>query len=728
MSFRLRCLWPGLIIFLAACQPVSSPGPESAATTPDLLPLDSSIVTGQLDNGLTYYIRPNRKPENRVELRLVVNAGSILEREDQQGLAHLVEHMAFNGTTHFPKQKLVDYLERIGMRFGADVNAYTSFDETVYMLEVPTEEETYIDTGLQVLRDWAGDVAFEPEEVDKERGVVKEEWRLGRGADARLRDKTLPVMVKDSRYAVRLPIGQPEVLDTARYETLTDFYHTWYRPDLMAVVVVGTIDPGRMESAIRMLFSDLKNPDPEKPRVLYPVPDHDEPLTVVATDPEAAYTVLQWIVKQPSREQGSRESYVSDLRERLFTSMFSNRLDELRQKPDSPFLYSYTAAGPLVRTKDAFQLVTLVKEGKIESALETLAREVERVRRYGFTATEFERAKKKMIRSYEQALKEADKTESRSLAAELIRHFLTAEPVPGIAYETALVKEVLPRLTLEEVNALADQLMSRKNTVLAVTGMDKAGLTYPAGDELLAVRERVLAESIDPYVDRVSEAPLVAYLPPGGSIVAEDRIDAIDAYVWTCANGVRVCAKPTDFKNDQILFTAFSPGGGSLVPDDRFIQAVYATGIVTAGGAGTFDRIQLEKKLSGKVVSVRPYMDDLWEGFEGSSSREDLTTLFQLIWLYGTEPRKDSTAFLSYRQRVLDVVSHHHLQPEAAYRDSITALVNGHHIRARFPSEEDIRSLDLDQAFQIYRDRFADFDDFTFVFVGSFDPDTLRTL
>ncbi|MFQ6613287.1 MAG: M16 family metallopeptidase [Fidelibacterota bacterium] len=717
------------ILWFSACRPpVTAPAPAPIQETSSaILPLDSAVVSGTLENGLTYFIRRNEKPENRVELRLAVNAGSILEDNDQQGLAHLTEHMAFNGTTHFPKQKLVDYLERIGMRFGADVNAYTSFDETVYMLEVPTEEASYIDTGFQVLRDWAGELLFEPEEVDKERGVVKEEWRLGRGANARMRDIELPVILKGSRYAERLPIGKPAIIDTAHYETLRRFYRDWYRPDLMAVIAVGSIEPRKIETLIRDRFSDLQNPAEERKRVFYPVPDHEATLAVTATDKEAQYTSVTLMVKQAPRDQRLRETYEYQLRTQLFSSMLNARLDELRQQADPPFLYSYVTASSLVRTKDAIQIGAIVNEDGVRRGLETLIREAERVRRFGFTDTEFERAKTRIIRSYEQSLKEREKTKSRSLASELIRHFLTDEPAPGIAYETQLVMDYFATLDLEEINTLAEDLFHRKNTVISVDGPEKENLVYPTDQELIALRDQVTGEELTPYRDQVSSAPLVTDTPAPGKVVEETRIEALNLIRWKLSNGITVYAKPTDFKNDQILFNAFSPGGNSLVPDNQYLNARYAPDLVMAGGVGNYSQIQLKKKLAGKVVSVSPYIGELWEGFRGSSSQEDLETLFQLIWLYGTQPRKDSTAFLSYRQRQESFLKNRSARPESAFSDSVRALVSGHHFRSRPMTAEDVEHLNLDESIRIYRDRFADFSDFTFVFVGSFDPAVLRS-
>jgi len=720
-GFLLAVLW------IVACHPPISV-PSSSVSQDEKLPMDSAIVSGTLDNGLTYFIRHNEKPENRVELRLVVNAGSILENEDQQGLAHLVEHMAFNGTANFPKQKLVNYLESIGMKFGADINAYTSFDETVYMLQVPTENETFLDTGFQILHDWAGFVTFDGEEIDKERGVVKEEWRLGRGANARMWEKEAPIILKGSRYAERMPIGKPAVIDTAHHETLRQFYRDWYRPDLMSVIVVGTVNPEAIEAMIRDRFSDLTNPKPERIREVFPVPDHQEPLVAVVTDKEAQYPNVSFLVKQAVHDQRTRSTYEYNLRTRLFSSMLRARLDEYRQKPDPPFLFSYIQISSLVRTKEAFQMGAYVNENGISRGLDVLVREAERVRRFGFTPSEFERAKTKLIRSYEQSLLEKDKTPSRQLASELIRHALVGEAVPGIEFETQLAKDYLNTLDLAEINGLADVLLKNENTVIVVEAPEKEGLDLPTEEGLPAVWDQVMQENLKPYVDQVTDQPLVENPPTGGVIVNEKYWKNVDVTRWTLSNGITVYLKPTTFKNDQILMRAYSPGGHSLVSDQQFLTARHAVGIVQEGGIGSYSPVQLNKKLAGKVVRVSPYISELSEGFNGSASNQDLKTLFQLIWLYSTAPRKDSDAFLSYQSRLSSFLENRSASPEVAFRDTIQMVISGYHFRSRPETVSDISKLNLDQAYEFYRDRFGDMGDFTFVFVGSFELDSIRPL
>ncbi|MFQ5751833.1 MAG: M16 family metallopeptidase, partial [bacterium] len=440
----------------------------------EVLPVDPNITIGKLANGLKYYIRENKKPENRAELRLVVNAGSVLEDDDQQGLAHFVEHMAFNGTKNFAKQEIIDYLESIGMRFGPDINAYTSFDETVYMLQVPTDSSQVVETAFQILEDWAHNVSFEAEEIDKERGVVIEEWRLGRGAGARMRDKQLPILFKNSRYAERLPIGQKAILKGAPYATIRRFYQDWYRPELMAVVAIGDFEKAWIEALIQQHFLRITAKENRKNRIVYPVPNHDETLFAIATDIEATGSNVSVYYKHEVSEQATLGAYRNLLIKNLYNTMLNNRLNELLQKPEPPFLRGYSNNGRLIRSKEFYFLGAAVKDNGIQTGLDTVLTEAKRVKRFGFTQTELERVKTEMLRFFEKAYNERDKTESSQYAAEYIRNFLTDEPIPGIEYEYELYKRFVPGIQLKDVNRLASQWISEQNRVirgLATEGM-----------------------------------------------------------------------------------------------------------------------------------------------------------------------------------------------------------------------------------------------------------------
>ncbi len=712
---------------LSACVSTSPP-PVQQAALEQQLPIDSLVTVGQLDNGLRYVIRKNQKPENRVELRLVVDAGSVLEDDNQQGLAHFAEHMAFNGTKNFAKQELVDYLELIGMRFGPDLNAYTSFDETVYMLTVPTDSAEVVATAYQILQDWAHQISFEAEEIDKERGVVVEEWRLRRGARQRMFDEQIPILLKDSRYAVRLPIGQKTVLDTFQHEDLRRFYRTWYRPDLMGVVAVGDMEPAALEALVQEYFTRIPKAANPLERTVFPVPDHEETLFAITTDPEATYNNVSIYYKMDVRPQGTVSAYRRSLIEGLYHRMFNQRLNELTKLPEPPFLGAYSDQGRWLRSKEFFILGAGVQNNGLDAGLEALLIEAARVREHGFTASELARQKKEMLRSMEQSYRERDKQPSSSFAAEYVRHLLTDEAIPGIAKEYQLYQELVPGIALAEVNALASEWTSQKNRVITVEAPQQAGVAVPSEQDLLAIFAAVAQQEIAPYADEVSDAPLVAQVPTPAAIVARSQIPAIGATWWTLANGIRVCLKPTDFKNDEILFRAYSPGGHSLVADADYLAALTTTAVVTEGGVGPFNKIELEKKLAGKVVQVVPWIGHLREGIAGSASPEDIQTMFELIYAFFTAPRQDSTAFQAYQARMRGVIENRSARPETAFSDTIAVTMAQYHHRARPWSLELLDEMDLATSMAVYQDRFADAGDFSFFLVGNFTLEGIEPL
>ena len=719
---------------LAACAakketttaPQAAPAPEAALEAE--IPFDPQIVSGKLENGFRYLIRANQKPEKRAEFRLTVDVGSVLEEEDEQGLAHFVEHMAFNGTANFAKQELVDYLETIGMRFGPDLNAYTGFDETVYMLTVPTDSSEFVDKAFQILEDWAHQVSNDSVEIDKERGVVIEEWRGRRGAGQRMLDEQLPIILKDSRYAERLPIGEKAVLDTFEHATLRDFYTRWYRPELMGFVAVGDFDPAAMEAKAREHFSRIQRRDDAPERALYPVPDHEETLFAIATDPEATGNSISIYYKQDVREQQTVGAYRRSLIEGLYHGMFNRRLQELTQLPEPPFLYGYSGQGRLLRTKEFFQLGAGVQDNGFDAGLEALLTEAARVREFGFTSSELERLKKASLRGMEQAYRERDKSRSSGFASEYVRHLLEGEPVPGIEKELELYRELLPGIGLAEVNALASGWTGESNRVIALNAPEKEGLHVPSEEELLAVFARVSEKGIEPYEDDVSEDPIAPELPLLAQIAATDSIPELGVTKWTLSNGIRVFLKPTDFKNDQVLFRAYSPGGHSLVEDPDYVAASTAASVVTGGGVAQFDLIELRKKLAGKVVSVSPWIGGLQEGISGSASPQDLPTMFELVYAYFTSPRQDSTAFTALRKRMKGSIENRSARPETAFYDTLGVTMAQYHHRARPTSLAILEEMDLGKSMQVYRDRFADAGDFTFCFVGNFTPGELEPL
>ena len=732
---RVLPLFVMLPVLLYACvstSPTTGQQAAMAGTTEQpadpQLPTDSLVTVGQLDNGLRYVIRKNQKPENRVELRLVVDVGSVLEDENQQGLAHFAEHMAFNGTKNFAKQELVDYLELIGMRFGPDLNAYTSFDETVYMLTVPTDSAEVVATAFQILEDWAHQISFEAEEIDKERGVVIEEWRLRRGAQQRMLDEQLPIILKDSRYAVRLPIGQKAVLDTFQHETLRRFYRTWYRPDLMGFVAVGDMEPAEVEALVQEYFARIPAAASPRERTVFPVPDHKETLFAIATDKEATFNSVSIYYKTDVRPQGTMSTYRRALMEALYHRMFNQRLHELTKRPEPPFLGAYSGQGRWLRSKEFFTLGAGVQNNGFDAGLEALLIEAARVRLHGFTASELAREKKEMLRGMEQSYRERDKQQSSGLAAEYVRHLLTDEAIPGLAKEYELYQELVPGIALAEVNALASEWTSEENRVIAVAAPEQAGIAVPSEQDLLAIFDQVAQQDIAPYADEVSDEPLVAQVPAPAAIIERSEVPEIGATWWTLANGIRVCLKPTDFKNDEILFRAYSPGGHSLVPDADYVAASTATAVVSEGGVGPFNKIELEKKLAGKVVQVSPWISSLREGVSGSASPADVHTMFELIYAFFTAPRPDSTAFQAYRTRMKGSIQNRSAHPETAFGDTIAVTMAQYHHRARPWSLELLNEMDLATSLSVYQDRFADASDFSFFFVGNFTLEAMEPL
>ena len=694
----------------------------------DVIPVDPNIIKGKLDNGLTYYIKYNSTPENRCELRLAVNAGSILEDNDQQGLAHFIEHMAFNGTEHFHKQALVDFLESIGMRFGPEINAYTSFDETVYMLQLATDSLEILKKGIQVLGDWSARVSLDPEEVEKERGVIIEEWRLGRGADGRMRDKQFPILFEGSKYAHRLPIGQKAVLDTFHYASLKRFYTDWYRPDLMAVVAVGDFDPKKMESFIVDQFSKIPSKSNERERVIYPVPGNKETLYAIASDPEATQSTISIYYKLDEEEEKTVKDYRQMLVEGLYTNMLNQRFDELAQQSDPPFVFAYANKGRFVRSKSFYTLSAMVKDNQIPEGFKALLTEAKRVKEFGFTDSELEREKLSILRRMEKLYKEKEKMSSDGFADEYIRNFLFDEPIPGITYEYYVHEQFIPGISLDEVNALTSEWMPDSNRIVLADSPEKEGVIVPTESELETIIDDSKNIAVTPYIDNAVNEPLLTEIPQAGSVVEESSLDTLGVTEWKLQNGIRVILKPTDFKNDEIRVSAFSPGGLSLVPDSELIPGRTAVSLLLQSGLGDFTQTQLEKLLAGKAVRVSPYISSLTEGFSGNVSPEDLETLFQLVYLYFTAPRTDSTAFISFKSRLAAFFENRSADPDAVYQDTLRAIVTQHDPRYEPLNMESLDKMDLMKSLDVYQQRFADPGDFTFLFVGNFDIDKIKPL
>lgn len=694
----------------------------------DPVPIDQRVVIGQLPNGLKYYIQKNAKPEDRAELRLAVGVGSINEDDDQLGLAHFVEHMAFNGTKNFEKSELIDYLQKVGTRFGPDLNAYTSFDETVYMLQVRTDSQDLFDKGMLILEDWAHAVTFEDEEIDKERGVVESELRSGLSAEERMRNQYLPILFYKSRYADRLPIGTREIINGAPYDALKRYYRDWYRPDLMALVVVGDVNVDEVEADIRERFSKLANPENPRPREKYGFPDHEETLISISKDKEASFTRAQVIHKHPHVKVENLGDYRSSLVRNIYNRMLSDRLNELRQSADPPFLFASSGYGRFVGNLDTYSSSVVTAEGELLRGLRSVFEENRRVLLHGFTASELERVKTEMLSEAETTAKEEDKLESGRLSMQYVYHFLNENPVPSPQQRLQLRQAFFPTIALDEVNALASKWITEENKVVVVTGPDKEDVPLPTEDKIRELMVEVDAADIEPYEDDVVDIPLLADVPAHGAIVSENFREEVEVTELELSNGVRVILRPTDFQNDEIMFNAFSPGGTSLYSDDDYRSASIAATIINQSGISEFDLIQLQKLMAGKVANASPYIGELEEGLQGFSTIKDLETMFQLIYLYFHAPREDSSAFASFVNRQRAVLQNLFVNPDYYYQDRMSDLKYNNHKRRGIPHAEEMDEIQFEKVMKIYRDRFADASDFTFTFVGNFTVESIKPL
>jgi zinc protease len=686
------------------------------------VPLDAAVKTGKLSNGLTYYLRQNAKPENRLELRLAINAGSICESDIQQGLAHFCEHMCFNGTKNFRKNELVDALESIGVKFGADLNAYTSFDETVYMLQIPSDKKELIEKGFLILSDWANQVSLEGVEIDKERGVILEELRLGLGASDRMRKKYFPVLLQGSLYAERMPIGKPEILKSFKYETLRDFYKQWYRPDLMGVAVVGDIPTADAEMYVKKYFGPIKPVKKPKARIEHPIPDNTEPLISIVTDKEATSYDFQIMIKHPKAPNTTIGDYRNSLLASLYNGMISIRLRELSLKSDASFVNAGSNfSGFLGRTRDAYSMSATCKENQISKAMEVVLTENERVKQFGFTQGELDRRIKQMLSSYETMAKNADKTESRSFVNEYVSYYLKGEPSPGIKTEFEYAKAFLPEVTLPEINKLAKKWLIDNNMAIVVMAPEKEGVKIPTEGEIKEIIKSVKTKKLEAYQDKTSDAPLLAQKPAGTKVVKKIE-NAVFGYTeLTFANGVKAILKPTTFKNDEIQVRAFSPGGSSLYADSEVLSAAMATNIVGRSGLGEFDMMNLQKKLTGINANISPYISGITEGFSGSSTPKDFETLLQLNYLYFTKARTDSSAFNTLLAQTRDRLKNIRTNPQFLYGDTCSKIMYQNNPRViNAPSDKQLNDLKLARIMEIFKDRFADAGDFTYVFVGNF--------
>ena len=723
------------LLLLAACAsapaPVSTPADPLVEQFPELdqpMPWDPGVRKGVLPNGLTWYVEPNAEPQERVQLWMAVRAGSVQEDDDQQGLAHYVEHMAFNGTEAFPKNELIEYLESVGTKFGAHLNAHTSFEETVYKLQVPTDDAEILDQGFLVLREWAGRMSFDSEEMEKERGVVMEEWRRSRGAGGRARDALIDLVYHGSRHALRRPIGTEESLEAFELDAARRFYRDWYRPDLMAVYVVGDIEPDAMQARIAEVFGDLESPPDAPPRVQYQIGEHEQTLYGAHADPEQRYSVVSVMTKTVEREvqspRGYREAYIG----RAVWHVLNERLGDLAKKPDAPFLMASTGAGRMNPTTTNQRAYAVVKDGGTDAGLETLLVEIRRMRQFGVTEPELNRAKAELIRGMEKAWKEKDKQPSREVLQELLRNFTNGETVPGIAWEWDAVQRYVPALTVDQVNAFAADILPARSRVITATVPVKDGVVPPSEESLAAVVARVDAYALSAPQVEEEVGPLLPELPEPGSVTSKEHDADLDVHTWTLSNGARVHIKVTDFKEDEIRFVGTTFGGHGGVSDAEFVAASTATDVASRSGLADFDASQLARWKAGRNASAGVFINGTGQGVSGSASPEDLEVALQLAWARVMKPRLTEDGFQVAAQSRREWVLNRDADPSTPFADAYTRLLYGGHFRTLPWTVERLEQMDLETSRRVYREALSHWGDAEFVFVGNVDLATLEPL
>lgn len=696
----------------------------------DAIPFDPAVKTGKLKNGLTYYIRKNAKPENKVDLRLVINAGSILEDDDQQGLAHFMEHMCFNGTKRFPKNQLVDYLQSIGVKFGQHLNAYTSFDETAYFLPIPSDDPEKLEKGFQILEDWAFNTVLTPEEIDKERGVVLEEYRIGLGAENRMMKRFMPKMMYKSQYANRLPIGQKEILENFTHDKIKKFYKDWYRPNLMAVIVVGDIDVAAMEKKIKDHFSWYENPKNERPRKVFDVPNHKETFVSVENDKEASYAQVQLIYKDYDAPKPvvTVDDMKKEMAEGLFSVMLNNRLDELTNSPTPPFTYGYSYHGETwAKTKKGYQSFAMVQDGKQLDGLKTLVEENNRVKKYGFTQQELDRAKTEWMAMMEKAYNERDKMESDRFVGEYQSHFLEKEPTPGMEWTYAAMKKFLPQVGLNDINGLVKGYIKDDNRVVIFTGPEKDNAKKPTEQEVLAVLN-ASADGISQYDAGVAVTSLLRKEIKPGTITKKESNAKLGTTTLYLSNGAKVTYKKTDFKNDEILMDAVSFGGSNMYSNDDYKKTQWATGALSDAGFSGLKLNDINKFMAGKIARVDPYIFGTTEGMRGSSTPKDMEYMFQMTHAYFTDLNLDKEAYEGYKTKQTAFFENMAANPNSYFNQEFSTFLNAGNPRFNgvFPTAKSWDETDYQLAYNKYKERFDNAGDFEFFFVGNIDDKAIE--
>lgn len=694
------------------------------------VPFDPEIRTGKLENGITYYLKHNEEPKERASFYFIQNVGALLEDDNQNGLAHFLEHMAFNGTKHFEGKGILNFLEKNGVAFGSNINAYTSQTETVYNLsDVPTTKPGLVDSCLLVLHDWSDYLLLTDEEIDAERGVISEEWRTRRDASFRIRAQMFPVLFKGSKYAVRDVIGDLDVIKNFEYETIRKFYHDWYRSDLQAVVVVGDIDVDEVEAKVKELFSGIKAVDNHRERTGYKIPEHDETNYVLATDKEASQSSISIYIRHDNKDE--QDKTLNDLRDthiiNLYNSMLRLRISELLQKGTPPFITGQSAFGGFVRFYNAYSISVTANPNQEDVALEAILTETERVKRHGFAATELERAKTNLLTQMESAYKQKDKISNNRHSREIQQYFLTNAPTPGFDFEMAFVKKVLPGITVEEINAKAKQWLVDKNRTIIISGPSE-GVKHLTEAETFAIIDKVKQAEIAPYVDEVAAASLISKDLKGSKIIFSKKLPEFDAVEWKLGNRVKVVYRHADYEKDAVSLNSFSLGGNSLFGDEYVPSSMMANQFINAYGVGDFDAISLQKMLTGKKVTVTPNIGSLTEGISGTTTPKDIETMLQLVYLYFENPRFDADAHNALKGRYAAYMSNMANDPRKIMQDSMSMILTDYHSRTRIMNAEFFDEVKLDFIEEMYKDRIKDASDFTFFIVGNIDEKTLKPL
>lgn len=694
------------------------------------IPTDPSIRIGTLTNGMKYYIKKNTKPEKKVDFRLAINAGSLVEDDDQKGLAHFMEHMNFNGTKNFPDNKLVDFLQSIGVKFGQHLNAYTSFDETVYMLPVPLDKPGNLDAGLKVMEDWAFNALLTDKEINKERGVVLEELRLGLGPDKRMLDRYLPKLLYKSQYAERLPIGDKKILETFDPAVLRRFHKDWYRPNLMAIMVVGDINVDEVEQKIKSNFSKYTNQSTRE-RKNFEVPVHQETLVSVESDPDATFSRVQLLYKdlENFKPKTTVEEYNQSIVKNLFTTMLNNRLKELINSNNPPFTFgSSYHGGTYARTKEAFQSFAMTKEGGQLNALKVLMEETERAKRFGFTQSELDRAKAETLSNLERSYSNKDKTDSEMYVEEYVRNFLEGESIPGIEWEFNQFKKVAPTVTLEQVNAVVKNMVRDENRVVVITGPKKYNITQPTEAQVLSVFNEVKNAQLKPYEEKATIKHLVAPFKSNGKIVKTETDAKLGTTTLTLSNGAKVTYKKTDFKEDEIVFGARSLGGSSLISDADIIKTQFAFPALGEAGVNGYTKTDISKYLAGKQVSVMPNIGGLSTAFNGRTVKKDLGTLFEMLYGYFTGLNYDEGSFNAYKQKQSAIYSNLTSNPQFYFQNEVQKYLNQKNPRFTniIPMEEDWKKTDYKLAYDIFKQKVANAGNFHFYFIGNVDENQIK--